>query len=773
MSLSTFARIHPPAFMLKFSKYETTISIAALLLLTVVIEYMLFGKIVFHPNDYCFMLNPDGTQIYFNYAWHVKYGSGTLLTNQNYPFYELIFMTDAQAALSTLMNYINHHWFNIEPYSIGIFNSILLISIPFCSLFLYKIFKYLGLHSFISILFAIFICFLSPQLVRITAGHYGLGYVFYFPALIYMLFKLTDSRSHAFLYFTGIALLLIFFGLNNGHMSLAGCLQVFAFGTLWLLTQWKQKGLRKYLPLLASLLSFAVLFGIIHGLDFVMDREALPWGFLVFYSQFESIFLPTSGIVHDFINRLTPIITVNSEGEAYVGIIGFFILAYSTWRLLTFVWKKKFSRLLFPFRNQQVNVLLLASLPILFYAMAYPFRWGMESLLDTIPFLKQFRAPGRFSWIFFYAFSIYMAYAINLLYRWLHQRKKVLAYVMLLAISVLYTLDIYSLHTFNFRYLEGRNYPVNPFVKNKEKQDFLNTLQIDSTHYQAIFGIPLCNAWNSKFGRDLDPGDLVKQMADVSLRTGIPWMNAKLSRISTSQVVLSAQLLSNKLIVKELLNIIPKDKHILLMYQKDYHLQESESFLIEHASRIGEDERFVYYNFNPSTYLYAYRDSLRRNFDVLMQQQEETKNQLRKTGLLIEQYNASAASGVFTDPKNDKVIFKGSFPGAGINQLMEFSIWNKLDAATDGSPWVEMLVTDAKGNPIEDKWFWLAHAEDYQHGYLRLSIPFEVKDTSHRFIFKLKPGKGHRFERMMIRPAGVDVFDTMNNKRYVNAYMLD
>jgi penicillin-binding protein-related factor A (putative recombinase) len=104
---------------------------------------------------------------------------------------------------------------------------------------------------------------------------------------------------------------------------------------------------------------------------------------------------------------------------------------------------------------------------------------------------------------------------------------------------------------------------------------------------------------------------------------------------------------------------------------------------------------------------------------------------------------------------------------------MEFSIWNKLDAATDGSPWVEMLVTDTKGNPIEDKWFWVAHAEDYQHGFLRMSIPFEIKDTSHRFIFKLKPGKGHRFERMMIRPAGVYVFDTTNNKRYVNAYMLD
>jgi hypothetical protein len=250
-------------------------------------------------------------------------------------------------------------------------------------------------------------------------------------------------------------------------------------------------------------------------------------------------------------------------------------------------------------------------------------------------------------------------------------------------------------------------------------------------------------------------------------------MNAKLSRISTSQVVLSAQLLSNKLIVKEILNIIPKDKHILLMYQKDYHLQESESFLIEHASRIGEDERFVYYNFNPSTYLYAYRDSLRRNFDVLMQQKEETKNQLRKTGLLIEQYNACATDGVFTDPKNDKVVFKGHFPRAGINQLMEFSIWNKLDAATDGSPWVEMLVEDTKGNPIEDKWFWLAHAEDYQHGYLRLSIPFEVKDPSHIFTFQLRPGKGHWFERMMIRPAGMDIFDTMNNKRYVNAYMLD
>ena len=110
--------------------------IVILVIFTLVVEYLMFGKVFLHPNSCLIMDNTDGRQIYFNIAYHVKYGYGFNLTNQNYPFFESIFMTDAQASISIVLSWINHHLLSIDDYTIGIVNGIIIYSIVICTLFL-------------------------------------------------------------------------------------------------------------------------------------------------------------------------------------------------------------------------------------------------------------------------------------------------------------------------------------------------------------------------------------------------------------------------------------------------------------------------------------------------------------------------------------------------------------------------------------------------------------------------------------------------------------
>ena len=733
----------------------------------------MFGDIVIYPNKYFIMPSPDGSQIYFNFFYHIKYGNGAILTNQNYPYYESIFMTDAQSSWSILFSYINHHIYKIENYSMGIFNAILLYSIPLCSFFLYKIFRHLGISNWHGVIFAILICFLSPQLLRITCGHYGLGYLFYFPALIYFLLKLIDESSHPTQYFLYTLGLLIFFGINNGHMSLAGFMQVFVFGLIWLIANFKKKGIRKYLPILSACISLFIVFIIFYSFEIAHDRETSPWGFLIFHAQFESIFLPTSGIIHDFINKLTPITNVNIEGEAYVGIIGIFILAFCAYRLIRFIIQKKVKRILFPLLNKQVNILILASLPILMYSMAYPFRWGLEFLLEAVPFLKQFRCPGRFAWIFYYSFSIYITYYLFIVFRYLSTQSKFFAYTLILLVVCLYTMDIYSLSKFNFRYLNGKNYSLNTYLDHKTIDSFLTKHHIDSSTYQAIYGLPICNAWSAKFSRGDDPSELVKQMMQISYSSGLPWINAKLSRISVSQIMKSAQLVSHPLIEKELLSVLPSNKNILIIHKKDSILKTSEKYFLSNCLYIGSDDRFDYYSFNPlNRNLYKYRDSIKTNFSYLAKQNHALQTSLKKEKFIIQNY-MTTIDKLVSDDKDDQIIFSGVFSQADSNLKMDFSIWNQVDHKTDGAPWIEFLIKDSSGKICQDSWHWAAKISDYQHGYVRIDIPFEIHHPTDSIIIKLKPGHHHQFERMLIKPSEVDVYDSIANRYLLNNYWLD
>ena len=112
----------------------------------------------------------------------------------NYPFSENIMYTDCHPLQANLLKFINQFFPEVSNYSIGIINSFMILSIAITGLFLYLIFIKLGVSSLLSVLGALAITILSPQLFRLT-GHLALSYSFFIPITIYLLLLFEEKNS--------------------------------------------------------------------------------------------------------------------------------------------------------------------------------------------------------------------------------------------------------------------------------------------------------------------------------------------------------------------------------------------------------------------------------------------------------------------------------------------------------------------------------------------------------------------------------------------------
>lgn len=744
---------------------------------TLLIEYVVYGIVLFSPNSRMIMDNTDGRHIYFNIAYHLKYGHGLILSNQNYPYYESLFMTDAQATLAVILNFIHHHLFSIDNYVVGIVNVLVLYTIPLCSIFLFLIFKQLKIESILAFVFAILICFLSPQVIRITCGHFGISYLFYIPMLILFALKINEEKSNGLIIsFLSIVSILLF-GFNNGYMALIGAMFFLVFGLSSIIFKWKHKSWKTFLPLITALISIVLFFAIIKFYDKVTDRELMPYGFLDYYAQFESIFLPTQGKLFDFYSWLSPlkIAIPKEEGLAYVGFIGFLVLLFTVGRYVYFFIKRRWKKLIFPMLNTEMNILLLTATIIFLYAICFPFRFGLEFLIEDFSFVRQFRSTGRFAWIFYYIFSINVVYMLHLLIRKLRfKRYKLLPIFLVLFCIVAYTFDIQNMYNFDFRYINNQQYFPNIFDKEHSCLEFTKQYNIDTNTYSSIYGIPICNQWNAKFGREDEAYKTTTKLINLSYFTSLPMIIAKLSRVSTFQTMITAQFVSHPIIRRELFSVIDTTKKILIVLQNDYTLSESEQYVISHANRLSSDSLYSYYSFSPTHDFYNYADSIQNNFMENYASTNSFALQAIQNKNIVEAFypNEEKVNVAISDSKENKLIYETDFKLLGKDSTIDFSIWSKVDIHTDGSPWILIERYTTKNELFDTKYLHVARALDYQMGMLKTEISYKMDyGTEHLKVYIFK-GKGHVFERMLIKPHNLNRYKIESNRKYFDNYLI-
>jgi hypothetical protein len=669
-------------------------------------------------------------------------------------------MTDAQASVSVLLNTLHRWGLPVAGYVVGITNGLILYSIPLAAVYVYGAARLLGIRAWMSAWGAFFIIALSPQWLRVVCGHAGLAYLIYIPALMYSVLYWASPKQHSSWVFVSTLCLVIFIGFNNGYMLLSGLAFLGLFSVVYIIQtrQWRSKPV--LYPLIVVLIA-GIGLGLIKKIsDPVHDRETAPFGFLDYHAIPETVLLPAHGMVVETLNKILPIPVEQGqeEGAAYVGLFTLFVLMATGIYFIVRLIRRR------PFKlsaNKALNSLLLTAILLLFYAMALPFRWGMEHLLDVFPFIKQFRSPGRFAWLFYYVFTVYALYRFELWRRSTGSSKIVFTALMIL-FTMGYVLDIQGLQTWNMRYIHAGGYTTNYFLPSAEKQQELQTLGIDTLHTAAMLGLPLNCAWNSKFERGDEAYDITQRLVELSCASGIPWLTAKLSRASTFNTLRSGQWGANPIIEREPLPTWPKEKTLLLVHQKNYTPTEGENYLRQKGELIFTDSLFDYYRVPINENLHQYRNFIVTHFDSLYQQQ--TSWQGVQFGLMNE--------WLYSNRQQEKTLLKTKIRSSTTDTLMEFSVWTRIDNHNEIMPTLQLKVFNQQ-EQLESEYAFNVHsATDYQYGLLRYIYSFPVSPTQKTIQVTIEPGGPFAFTRWLIRPINQTVLLQLNGVKTYNGYLL-
>ncbi len=543
-------------------------------LISFIILMVLYNDILFHPNSYIFNSMGDGIKNYYTADYYINHDKTLLQTRGlNYPFSELIVYTDNQPVVSILLKYLSNYFPSIKSNVIGIFNLMMMLSIVLSSYFLFKIARRIGLPILYSILISIIISYLSPQVERYT-GHYGLSYSFFVPMLWYLLLKLKEN-NYKMKYYIIIDITLLLFAFIHPYYLLIGSIFVLVFGYVDFIYRKSFKINSSIIHFLLSVLPIVIVQLIISSIDHISDRPTNPWGILNYVATFEGLFLPVYSPLLDFWNMLVKVRETNIESRNYVGIVGAITLVLITIKGVKYLKKKKIKFILKPILPDALRTSLLTAFLLLLFAMAMPFRIGFEFVLDLVPAIKQFRALGRFAWVFYYVFTIYSAFYFYLIFRkWKIQSKKKYAYVLLSFLMLMWIFEAYVNNNRNIQIIANKKIDS---YKDFRIIDSLNKYGFTVDSFQSIVPLPGYFIGSEVIASELNDVTSFESMA-ISASTGLPINSIMLSRTSFNQTLISAQLFSDSLVNKsEILKLLGNQKLLVIKDKADTHQYNIES----------------------------------------------------------------------------------------------------------------------------------------------------------------------------------------------------
>lgn len=380
--------------------------------LAILTSALFFGKVWLHPDDYLFAGWGDGLKNYFTFAWHVKYDQSWLVFGaMNAPYFEHVVFTDGHPLYSLLLGWIP--W--VKEYPVGTLNLLMMLSFPLSIWLMYEALCRYQVAPWIAALAAVCIVWMQPQLFRLE-GHFSLSYGFWIPLMLLLISPVHRSRFRLWWLVLAIVILAAF--LVHPYTAMMMVMWLMLTGGILLCVDSVRKraswmNAAKFwsaalLPLIAYMLFVAVT-------DSKTDRTTVTYGFLHYKATYETIVVPHHPPFRHLVSQVIAVRSQEWEGWAYIGLTTLLtaLVGGVAWLI-----SKDFRKLIpaFPL------ILFFSALPVLCFSFAWPFSWGLESLLDKIPFVRQFRSPGRFAWVFYYA-STMMAFV--LLSAWSNHRKSI------------------------------------------------------------------------------------------------------------------------------------------------------------------------------------------------------------------------------------------------------------------------------------------------------------------------------------------------------------
>ena len=554
-----------------------------MILVTLVILWPRFGHFLMHPNGFLLSNTGDGLKNYFLFGYYLKWDVGLSVTGLNYPYGEHLLFTDSHPLYAGLLNLIDNHLISLSANAVAFINLAIVGGIVLGVICIYQILRHYHLPSWYAGIVAICVAFLSPQIDRIH-GHLSLSYIFAIPLFWWLLLKAEESR-HLKWY---MLMLGIGFVMGGTHLYYVGMYSAFLGAYLLVKLFFSDGRFKDFLwdhkELIACLIIPLAGFQIFAALtDQVTDRPVAPYGFYAYYATFGSVFLPHFSSLTQFISALFQP-RIIWEGRAFVGTIPLvfsafiFIMALASIRTKVHLLQR-----LAPFR-----IVLIAASLVLIYAMCLPFRWGLQFITDLIPALEQFRALGRFAWVFYYVINVVTAYYLYSFYQWMLKRFGQLMSMTMLAFCLLvWAADAGAFFLGHTHDLMQPN-----TVMENNSGSYLARFELSKvtlSDFQGIMTLPMLSIRTDKMVFDRDFRAYQKAM-QCAWHTGIPIIQASTSRPSFSQSFSNIQLVAHSWITKTRIQDMD-ERPLLLISPKHIPLTPQEQRLVDDATVFWQDDQ--------------------------------------------------------------------------------------------------------------------------------------------------------------------------------------
>ena len=731
-----------------------------------------FGEVFLHPNGFLFADSGDGLKNYFNLGYYLKYNTGLQFTGVNYPYGDHLLYTDTHPLLAWFLNLLDNNVADLAQNSVGIINLCILMGMIVCGLVLYLILRHYRLPIWYAAIMAVLIALLSPQWDRIH-GHLSLSYGFILPLFWYILIRYEQATKKTLWWILLFIYTLAIGGIHVYYVAICA-----AFLLAFILTKAVKNGWalsRAQLSLALSVILPLVLFQVFSATtDTITDRPVSPYGFYQYHATLGSVFLPYVASSSDFIGQISNP-DLSWEGRAFVGTP---VLLFLLGTLVFFGHKilKKDAPLIWQL-PAGLALFLWASVLVLIFSMCIPFKWGLQFLTEIISPLKQFRALGRFSWIFYYVSSICAALTM---YKMFEVLKKTLAnwygFVFIAFILLLWGFDAGSFFLNHGPVTISKN----DRLKNSDTEFFhrFRESNTDFKSFQAIISCPLVAVRTDKMTFESDLAAHNEAMV-CAFYTGLPLIQSSASRPSLSQTLSSIQLFSSPNIAKKRLLDMHPEQPILLIHHKHSPLSHAEERLRQKANVFWQDENVSYASLMPS----VFADSLQIH-----------KQNASDSSLFRHQFEwgkmacRSRCDGVFFDSYEDEFEGSTSFFGQGsryskARELILFdstfsvpdsipyqaSFWVYIDPSFSGMPAWEYLHGTSRSDLASSGWQPTREITEVYNQWVRVSFPLE-KGPHHKIVLH---GKKSTADNLLLKPKNHPVYISNDDAYLYNNYFLD
>jgi len=586
-------------------RQKNQLGLLLLILFTCIVLYIRFGAILTASPNHVIQGYGDAFNAYNLVTYHAKYDeSYTVFEGMAYPYGEHVTIASTIPLISNGLKLLKSIGLDLTDYSIPILHYSMLFSYLICAIFLYLIFSRLALPPWYNIIIAIALTFLSPQTERLF-GHYGLAHLYAIPATIYFLMRFDERPnwwSSIGLFLTVLLTSLIQFYFFAITAFMIGFFYFFSFlkkakpsenNGQWVFP--KSDFFRYAIHFSFQVLLPYALFLFWFAQYEVPNRPDKPYGFLLFVSHWEGLFLSRRMPYYRWISdNIVEIRKVNFEGLAYVGIVAFGVFITMLFHWLSHLFKRSFFQKMTVLTSKKAGKVSQAELTMTrglerlvyddadflrrLFAMAFlllvfsfgiPFVLpGLDGLLDYAGPLKQFRSVGRFNWIFYFAINIII---FTYLYRKFCNKKIWL----LLPLSLL----IYESWQFN----HARKYRMDTVAEFHDGKTFKDKTGFNFSDYQAILPIPYFHVGTDNFNAKVH-GRIQQKSLSLSMETGLPLLASMGNRSSVSRAYKLFQTTTEPYDIPNILADFKNDKPILLMIDTSHitrfpYLEEGTKFL--------------------------------------------------------------------------------------------------------------------------------------------------------------------------------------------------